>query len=104
MSKLDLPKVLVQKIIEIAQKNIKKPIVTIYAIAHITAYGAEGVEVIKKALKIPGAAVHYLGAPRYKLSITAPDYKSGEKKMLAALEHIKDFAAKNNCDFKSQRQ
>ncbi|MBI5227420.1 S1 RNA-binding domain-containing protein [Candidatus Micrarchaeota archaeon] len=103
LAKIDLPKLLKEKILEIAQKNIKKPVVNIDSIAHLTCYSAEGVEVIKKALKISGAAVHYLGAPRYKISITAPDYKSGEKKMLGVLEHIKDFAAKNNCDFRSER-
>ncbi len=103
LAKLDLPKLLKDKITEIAQKNIKKPVVNVDSIAHLVCYGSDGIEVIKKALKIPNATVHYLGAPRYKISITAPDYKSGEKKMLAALEHIKDFAAKNNCDFKSER-
>jgi translation initiation factor 2 subunit 1 len=104
LDKLDLPKELKARITDIAKKNIKKPVVEVTSIVTLTCYGANGLEDLKKALQVEDAALHYLGAPRYKLSITAPDYKAGEKKLLGALEHIKAFAQKNNCDFKSERE
>ncbi len=105
LKKLELPKPLKAKIVEIAQKSIKKPVVEVHAIVTLVAYNPDGVSSIQGALKVgDDIAVHYLGAPRYKISLTAPDYKTGEKKLLAALEHIKTYAQKNNCDFKYDRE
>ncbi len=105
LKKLELPKPLKAKMAEIAQKSIKKPVVEVHAIVTLVAYNPDGVSSIKGALKVGDEiAVHYLGAPRYKISLTAPDYKTGEKKLLAALEHIKTYAQKNNCDFKYDRE
>ncbi|VVC04734.1 Translation initiation factor 2 subunit alpha [Candidatus Bilamarchaeum dharawalense] len=105
LKKLDLPKPLKVKILEIATKNIKKPVVTVDAILTLVCYSSQGIETIKNALKVnDDIEVNYLGAPRYKVSLTAPDYKSGEKKLLTLLEHIKTYAQKNNCDFKFDRE
>jgi len=105
LKKLDLPKGLKARIAEIAAKNIKKPVVTVGAIITLTCYNPDGVKVLKEALDIKeDAEIHYLGAPKYKLSLMAPDYKSGEKKLLGVLEHIKTYAQKNNCDFKFERE
>ena len=104
LEKLDLPKDLKAKIVEVATKNIKKPVVELGAIVTLICYGDNGLQDVKKALNVPDISIHYLGAPKYKLSITAPDYKSGEKKLLGVLEHIKAFAQKNNCDFKFDRE
>ncbi len=104
LQKVDIPKELKAAMLDLAKKNIKKPVVEVNSIVTLTCYGPNGTEDIKKALQVEDAALHYLGAPRYKMSITAPDYKSGEKKLVAALEHIKAFAQKNNCDFKSERE
>jgi len=105
IKKLDLPKALKAKILETATKNIKKPVVEISVIVTLSCYNSNGVEVVRKALDVgEDAVVHYLGAPRYKLSLTAPDYKAGEKKLLGVLEHIKTYSQKNNCDFKFERE
>jgi translation initiation factor 2 subunit 1 len=105
LKKLEMPKALKAKIVEIAQKNIKKPVVTVDAVVSLVCYNPDGLEDIKSALKVGDeVSVHYLGAPRYKVSLTAPDYKSGEKKLLGVLEHIKTYAQKNNCDFRSDRE
>lgn len=105
LKKLDIPKPLKAKIAEIAQKSIKKPVVEVHAIVTLVAYNPDGVSSIKSALKVgEDISVHYLGAPRYKVSLSAPDYKTGEKKLLAVLEHIKTYAQKNNCDFKYDRE
>ncbi len=105
LKKVDLPKPLKAKIVEIAQKSIKKPVVEVHAIVTLVCYNPEGISSIRSALKVEDeVSVHYLGAPRYKISLSAPDYKSGEKRLLAVLEHIKTYSQKNNCDFKFDRE
>jgi len=102
---IDLPKPLKAQIIEVAKKSIKKPVVTVDREFSLICYDGQGVETIKKALDIGDAAsIHYLGAPKYKISLTAPDYKTAEKKLAALLEDIKDFAQKNHCDFSTERK
>lgn len=104
IKKLDLPKALKAKMVEVAQKSIKKPVVEVTAIVSLTCYNPDGLDVLKNALKLaPDVSINYLGAPRYKISLTAPDYKSGEKKLESVLEHIKSYVQKNNCDFKADR-
>lgn len=105
LKKLDMPKGVKAKIIEIAQKNIKKPVVEVDTTITLVCYNPHGVESIQNALDVgEDAVVHYLGAPRYKLSLSASDYKAAEKKLDAVLDKIRAFAHKNNCDFKSDRE
>jgi translation initiation factor 2 subunit 1 len=105
LKKVDLPKAVKAKILEVAQKNIKKPVVTVIAIVTLSCYNSDAVTTIKEAFDVSeGVDVHYLGAPKYKISLSAPDYKTGEKKLLGVLEHIKTYAQKNNCEFKYERE
>ncbi|NYZ77456.1 S1 RNA-binding domain-containing protein [Candidatus Micrarchaeota archaeon] len=103
---IDIPKQLKASLIEIAKKNIKKPVVTVSGIITLNCTGNEGVETIKKALsmKEKDVAIHYLGAPRYKISLTMPDYKSAEKKLSSVISSIEDFAGKKDCTFKFERE
>ncbi len=103
---LDFPKALKTVMVDIAKKNIKKPTVLISGLISLVCYSSDGVDVIKKALDIKdsSASLLYLGAPTYKLSVKAPDYKTAEKKMAAIVEQIKDFAQKNNCEFGFERE
>ncbi len=104
LKKLELPKSLKAKILEIAVKSIKKPTVDVHAILNLVCYNSDGVATLKEALEpTEGVFIHYLGAPRYKVSLTSSDYKSAEKKLLGVLEHIKTYAQKNNCDFSFTR-
>lgn len=103
---IDLPKAVKTSIVDIAKKNIKKPVVTVGGTINLTCSGADGVETIKKILTIKekGISVHYLGAPRYKISLTISDYKTGEKKLSSILETIEDSADKNHCAFSFERE
>jgi len=73
--------------IEIARENIVPPYVRIKRGFEITCYKPDGVLKIKDALekgenvKIKGVDVkiRYVGAPRYEVVITAPEYKTGER-------------------------
>ncbi|MCI0504295.1 S1 RNA-binding domain-containing protein [Candidatus Micrarchaeota archaeon] len=105
LKKLDIPKGVKAKIVEIAQKSIKKPVVEVCSIITLVCYNPRGADTIKNAFDTgDGAEVHYLGAPRYKISLTAPDYKSAEKRLDGILDKIRAYAHKNNCDFKSDRE
>ena len=105
LKKLDIPKEVKAAIVELAKKSIKKPVVEVDAVVSLVCYNPTGLEDIKKALKVEeGVSVHYLGAPRYKVSLTAPDYKKAEKRLDAVLEHIKGYAQKHNCDFRTDRE
>ena len=105
LKKLDISKLIKAKIVEVAIKSIKKPVVEINTIVTLVCFNPAGIEDIRSALLVgDDVAVHYLGAPRYKVSLTAPDYKSGEKRMIAVLKAIEAYAEKNNCDFKSERE
>ncbi|MBI5223339.1 S1 RNA-binding domain-containing protein [Candidatus Micrarchaeota archaeon] len=102
--KLGLPAKFVAAALELAKKSIKKASVTIESSITITCYGPKGIDEIKNALSIEGVSIHYLGAPRYKLSLTAPDYKSGEKKMNQIVQKIQDSLDSKTCDFTSDRE
>ncbi len=101
---LDVPQSLKSAITEVAKKNIKKAVIEISGIASITCYDGDGVNKIKNMLDLSKeVSVTYLGAPRYKFSVTSDNYKSAEKSLASAVEHIKGFADKNNCDFNFER-
>jgi len=46
----------------------------------------------------------YIGAPRYRISVTASDFKSAEKTLKPILEDIQKNIEKNKGDFKFTRE
>ena len=85
-------------LLEVARQNIKRPEVRITGTLTIRSFAADGIKHVKKALLAAKEAVpamgeislYYLGAPKYMLSVKAPDYKSAEK----ALEMVQASIAK----------
>lgn len=107
LSEVDLPQVLKDKIIEVAKKRgAKKQIIKLTGALTLKCFGEDGIERIKTALKSPKENItfHYLGAPRYQVTLTAQSsYKEAERELNALIEKIKTFAQKNNCDFGFER-
>lgn len=104
LDEIDLPKALKTEMVELAKKSIKKPVIEVDRTFALICYSGNGVDVIKKALAIKeDIQINYLGAPKYKISLTGSDYKSAEKKIDRILEDIKAFAQKNHCDFEAER-
>jgi len=103
---IDIPKQLKASIVEIAKKNIKKPIISVGGVIKLTCTGPDGVETIKKILSVKekGVDISYLGAPRYKIIVKSSDYKSGEKKLSSILESIEDNAKDNSCIYGFERE
>ncbi|HWQ19275.1 MAG TPA: translation initiation factor IF-2 subunit alpha [Methanotrichaceae archaeon] len=89
------------KILEkLSRENVKIPSVEISGYVDLTSPAAEGIEVIKKALKQAKKVkdkdvtlnISYVGAPRYRIHVVAPDYKHAEsvlrKSAQSAIKYI----------------
>ena len=75
-----------------ARENVTPPFVQISGIMELKCPAADGVDRIKKAiLKGTDQAenrvkVQYVGAPRYRVVISAPDYKVAEEELRQVTE------------------
>jgi len=93
---------------EICSK-IKLPSVEIRGIIEITNDKSDGVEIIKKILidilkKDSTIDITYLGAPKYRLSITSDNFKSAEKLLKPIIAEIQTNIEKKKGSFKFTRE
>ena len=105
---LKLTKKITTAIEEICSK-IKLPSVEIRGIMEITNNKSDGVEIIKKILldvikKDSMMDITYLGAPKYRISITSEDFKSAEKLLKPIIEEIQTNIEKKKGLFKFTRE
>ncbi|MDY6965307.1 MAG: translation initiation factor IF-2 subunit alpha [Halobacteriota archaeon] len=85
---------IVRKIHEVAVENIKKSQVEISGYVDLTCPQSDGIDTIKKALKTATKSkdelitleAGYVGAPTYRIHVTAPEYKSAENALRKAGE------------------
>jgi len=108
VKELKLAKKTASVIEEICSK-IKLPSVEIRGIMEITSEKSDGVEIIKKVLlevlkKDPTIDITYLGAPKYRLSVTSEDFKSAEKSLKPIIEEIQTNIEKKKGSFKFTRE
>ena len=100
---LELPQEFVMAVVETATEKIVPPKYEIGAIVEVSSKAPDGVQQIKKTLlaaasSSPGSAeikITYAGAPRYRIRITADDYKQAEKIMASVLDKVKDGLGKH---------
>ncbi len=86
LTKLSVKKEIAEAIAKVANENLKKPHVEISGFVDLTCYLPDGIEHIKKALNsahnVDGEDIKvditYIGAPRYRIHVVAPDYKKAE--------------------------
>ena len=84
----------VKEFVEVAKENIQPPFVNIDGFFEITLPVSDGIvhirEVLTQAEKNKNAdvSVQYVGAPRYRLVVKAPDYKTAEDEMNRAVEQV----------------
>ena len=95
LAKFDLSDEAKAALQKMAEENVKIQKVTISAILELISNKPDGVNIIRRALrsaapKIDGAEIEilYLGAPNYRIKVTATDYKKAER----ALEIASDAA------------
>ena len=108
-SDLKLPKKTLD-IIEEASTKIKLPSVEIRGILELTNNSSNGVENIRNSLQgfegtdQNNVKILYIGAPRYRISVTDSDFKSAEKTLKPILEDIQKNIEKNKGSFKFTRE
>jgi len=108
VKELKLAKKTAVAIEEICSK-IKLPSVEIRGIIEITNDKSDGVEIIKKILidvlkKDSTINITYLGAPKYRLSITSDNFKSAEKLLKPIIAEIQTNIEKKKGSFKFTRE
>ncbi len=85
-SSLSLPPAAIAALEQVARENVKVPRVTVNGTLVLSSSKPDGVNIIRRALrsaetKIPGVDIEisYLGAPNYRIKVTAGNYKAAEK-------------------------
>jgi translation initiation factor 2 subunit 1 len=97
-----LPEKEARMVAEIAAEKIVPPRYEVGALVEVSSRSPEGIEQVKKTLlaatSAASAEVHisYAGAPRYRVRVTADDYKQAEKALDAVIERIKDGVGKHD--------
>jgi translation initiation factor 2 subunit 1 len=101
----------IKKAIEEASKRIPIPLVEISGILEITSKRPDGIEIIKNTLASAesskgGASsiITYIGAPRYRIAVTAENFKIAEKFMNNTVEKIQANIQKQHGTFNFVRQ
>ena len=94
---------------KIAKENITIPFVEIKGMITITSWISDGIIHIKEALTQAEQSeyedvtieIKYIGAPRYLISVRAPDYKIAEDQMKKAVERASGYIIqyKGECEF-----
>ncbi|MFB5631572.1 MAG: translation initiation factor IF-2 subunit alpha [Nitrosopumilaceae archaeon] len=110
LNDLKLPKKTITAIKEVSSK-IKLPSVQIRGILQLTCTKPDGVEVIKKILgnasKQGGDSkveVTYVGAPKYRISVSSVDFKSAERTLKPIIDEIQSSIEKQKGTFSFVRE
>ena len=85
------------------KEKIKPVEIIINGTLMLKSYSSSGVDDIKSILKNltkKNIKVHYLGAPNYKLSVSANDFKNAENILKKSIEITSTEAEKLKCEFK----
>jgi len=96
----------------ISKDNISIPFVEIKGLIMITSWDPEGIKHIRDALTLAEQSeyedveiqIKYIGAPRYLITVKAPDYKVAEGQMKKAVERATERISKykGECEFKRE--
>jgi translation initiation factor 2 subunit 1 len=88
-------------ITEVAKENIELPSVTIDGVLELSCPAFDGIDHVKKALAAGlnsdevEIKIHYVGAPKYKITVTAEDYKIAEQEMKDSVQRVSASIAKH---------
>jgi translation initiation factor 2 subunit 1 len=99
---LGLPAETGKVLAEVAGEKIIPPRYEVGALVEMSSKSPDGIDHIKKTLmaaaEATSAEVHitYAGAPRYRVRITADDYKQAEKALDGVIEKVKDGVGKHD--------
>lgn len=103
----------VTKAIEEESQKIQVPMIEIRGVLEVSSNRPDGVEIIRNVLSDAEQGtksnpstinVHYLGAPRYRVTIKSENFKTAEKAMAHAIEKIEKGISKSQGTFKFTRE
>lgn len=101
----------IKNAIEEASKRIPIPVVEISGIMEITLKKPNGIEIIKSTLAnaegskgSANSTITYIGAPRYRVVVTAENFKVAEKFMNNTVEKLRENIEKQHGTFNFVRQ
>ncbi|MGI0046223.1 MAG: translation initiation factor IF-2 subunit alpha [Nitrosotalea sp.] len=106
---LGIPEKVVSVIEELSSK-MQIPYVEIRGVLDLTCTKPDGIDIIKKALlaatdnKKVTVSITYIGAPKYRLGITAQNFKDAEKELKPILASIEQAIEKSNGTYKFTRE
>jgi len=89
-------------LVEVAKENIELPSVSISGVLELTVPTPDGIDHVKKALAAAAKAdeaevkIHYVGAPRYKVTVVAEDYKVAEAELKGVIDRASSSVQKVN--------
>ncbi len=110
LEELDIEKDTAKVLTEIIKTRVKLPIVNIKGILKVSSYDSNGLEIVKsilsEAIKKGGKELKltYAGGGKYKVIVTADDYKTAEKILKSVLEYTEDLCKEKDCEFSFIRQ
>ncbi len=100
----------VNDIVTAAREKIASPKYEVGSIVEMSSNAADGILQIKKALaaglsasSVAEIRMTYVGAPRYRVRVTADDYKQADKVMVAVLQKMEEVIGKHG-SFTSKRE
>ncbi len=96
-----------ENFINIAKNNITIPMVKIGGYMEMYSLASNGICLIKDVLasvKNDSVEIIYVGAPKYKISVTGEDYKYAEDVLKNTLENVGNQSKKNNIYFNFERE
>jgi translation initiation factor 2 subunit 1 len=102
LAPLELQPKVAEAVAELAAEKIVPPRYEVGAMVEMSSRSPDGIEEIKKTLTTAAESssadvkITYAGAPRYRVRVTADDYKQAEKALDDVLEKIKDGVGKHD--------
>ncbi|MBW3023054.1 translation initiation factor IF-2 subunit alpha [Candidatus Woesearchaeota archaeon] len=93
---------------EVIRQKIKPPEIIIGGTLSLSTYAADGVEVVKEALKEAeenkDVSVKYLGKGQYLLKVTSKDYKTAEKILKQVVDSAVEYVKKHEGEGSLERK
>ena len=97
---ISLQKKIEDTLLEVINEKIKPIEVKLSATLTLQNNSPNGIEVIKNILskiKDKNLKINYISAPKYRITLTAPDFKIGEAKLKQIKEKFLFLGKENNC-------
>lgn len=100
----------IEEFIKVAQENVTPPFVNISGFLELTCPAPDGIVHIKEALmkaeksEEADIALQYVGAPKYRIIVSAPDYKIAEEELKNAYEKVIDYIESHGGEGKFHRK